>query len=70
MTSENVDPSLIIKILNSIKTDKILKNRLNRIKKQFEKIYTLQRAFNNKIQLLTEDLDGGDSLKGFCKVGY
>jgi hypothetical protein len=70
MTSENVDPSLIIEILNSIKTDKILKNRLNRIKKQFEKIYTLQRAFNNKIQLLTEDLDGGDSLKGFCKVGY
>ena len=33
MTSENVDPSLIIEILNSIKTEKIKKNR-NKKKKE------------------------------------
>ena len=70
MDSENINPSLIIDILNSIKSDKILKNRLNRIQKQSKKIYNLQREFNRKIQTLTEDLDGGDSLKGFCKIGY
>lgn len=69
-TSENMDRSLIIEILNSIKSDKILKNRLNRIQKQHNKIYALQREFNKKIRILTEDLDGGDSLKGFCKIGY
>ena len=70
MTSKNINPSLIIDILNSIKTDKTLKNRLNKIQKQWKKIYNLQREFNKKIQILTEDIDGGDSLKGFCKIGY
>jgi hypothetical protein len=69
-TNQNPNLSLIIEILNSITADKLLKNKFNKLRKKWMKIVNLEKDFNKKIMLLTEDIDAGDLLKGFCKIGF
>jgi hypothetical protein len=36
-----------------------------------KEIYDLsRRKFSKKLEALVDDLDGGDRIKGYCKLGY
>ena len=57
-------------ILHKLHKKSKIVEHLSEQHKIIDKIYDSCRQFSKQLELLIDDLKGGETIKGFCKLGF
>ena len=68
---EAIESKKLIRMLSSLYEQSTTRQRFKDLNRMNKEIYELsRRQFSKKLEALVDDLDGGDTIKGYCKLGY
>jgi hypothetical protein len=67
---EHLQRDKLITILDSLYEEDIIHQRFKGLNNTAETIFKLCRQFSKKLEFLIDDFDGGDIIKGSCKLGF
>jgi hypothetical protein len=67
---DDLNPDKLIMILYKLHKKSKIVEHLGEQHKITDKIYDMCRQFSKQLELLIDDLKGGETIKGFCKLGF
>jgi hypothetical protein len=66
----DLNPDKLIMILYKLHKESKIVEHLGEQREKTNKIYGMCRQFSKQLELLIDDFKGGETVKGFCKLGF
>jgi hypothetical protein len=69
-SKEDLEPDKLIRILQDVCESTDIMNQHKQLDKILDETYSLCEIFSKALRTLIDDFDGGDIIKGSCKLGF